>query len=98
MEMRQDTKTALAWELLEAGVPKGHIAERLEISRRSVIRWAQGFQKAGSLTAFLDSYHQAKRGLTKVDVPFDLVKDLLKSPCHSANSCDGKSTRRVGDA
>jgi transposase len=62
MEMRQDTKIALAWELLEAGVPKGHIAERLEISRRTVIRWAQGFQKAGSLTAFLDSYHQAKRG------------------------------------
>lgn len=60
--MRQDTKIALAWELLEAEVPKGHIAKRLEISRRTVIRWAQGFQIAGSLTAFLDSYHQAKRG------------------------------------
>ena len=52
MEMRQDTKIALAWELLEAGVPKGHIAKRSEISRRTVIRWAQGFQGAGSLTAF----------------------------------------------
>ena len=62
MEMRQDTKIALAWELLEARVPKGHIAKRLEISRRTVIRWAQGFQGAGSLTAFLDGYHQAKRG------------------------------------
>lgn len=60
--MRQDTKIALAWDLLEAGVPKGHIAKQLEMSRRTVIRWAQGFQIAGSLTAFLDSYHQAKRG------------------------------------
>ena len=60
MEMGQDTKIALAWELLEAGVPKGHIAKRLEISRRTVIRWGQGFREAGSLTAFLDSYHKAK--------------------------------------
>jgi len=41
MEMGQDTKIALAWERLEAGVPKGHIAKRLEITRRTVIRWAQ---------------------------------------------------------
>ena len=60
--MRQDTRIALAWELLEAGVPKGHIAKRLEISRRTVIRWAQGFQETGSLTTFLDLYHRAKRG------------------------------------
>ena len=62
MEMRQDTKIALTWELLEAEVPKAHIAVRLAISRRTVIRWAQGFGKASSLTAFLDSYHRAKRG------------------------------------
>ena len=62
MEMRQETKISLAWELLEAGVPKSHIAQHLELSRRTVIRWSQAFEQAGSLTAFLDGYQQAKRG------------------------------------
>lgn len=62
MEMRQDTKITMAAELLEEGMSKSHIAKRLEVSRRTVIRWSQGIQKASSLTAFLDEYHQAKRG------------------------------------
>src|SRR3990170_8431199 len=62
MEMRQETKISLAWELLKAGVPKSHIAQHLELSRRTVIRWSQAFEQAGSLTAFLDGYQQAKRG------------------------------------
>jgi len=62
MEMRQDTKISLTQELLEEGVPKSHIARHLEISRRTVIRWSQGIQEAGSLAAFLEVYHQAKCG------------------------------------
>src|SRR3972149_9968053 len=62
MEMRQETKIRLAWELLEAGVPKSHIAQHLELSRRTVIRWSQAFEQAGNLTSCLDSYQQAKRG------------------------------------
>ncbi len=62
MGMRQETKISLTWELLEARVPKSHIAKRLEVSRRTVIRWSQTFQQAGSLTVFLDGYHRAKRG------------------------------------
>ena len=62
MEMRQDTKISLTLELLAEGVPKSHIARHLEISRRTVIRWSQGIQEAGSLAAFLEVYHQAKCG------------------------------------
>ena len=62
MEMRQETKITLAWELLEQGLPKGHIAKHLGLSRRTVIRWSQAFKQYGNLAVFLDHYHQAKRG------------------------------------
>jgi transposase len=62
MEMRQMTKIILAYELLEQGIPKACIAEHLNVSRRTVIRWAQAIEHHGSLEAFLDRYQQAKQG------------------------------------
>jgi transposase len=62
MEMRQMTKIILAHELLEAGVSKSHTAQHLGVSRRTVIRWSQAIEKQGSLDAFLEYYHQAKKG------------------------------------
>lgn len=56
------TKISLAWELLEQGVPKSHIANHLGVSRRTVIRWAQAVEQCGSLVAFLEEYQRAKRG------------------------------------
>ncbi|MGH2581492.1 MAG: integrase core domain-containing protein [Anaerolineales bacterium] len=56
------TKIILAWELLEQGLPKAHVAKHLGVSRRTVIRWSQAFEQHGSLTAFLDRYQRAKRG------------------------------------
>ena len=56
------TKITLAWELLEQGVSKTHIGQHLGISRRTVIRWSQGFERYGDLPTFLDSYQQAKCG------------------------------------
>ena len=44
MEMRQETKISLAWELMEQGVPKSHIAKHLDLSRRTVIRWSKAFR------------------------------------------------------
>jgi transposase InsO family protein len=62
MEMRQMTKITIAWELLEQGIPKNHIAKHLGVSRRTIIRWSQAIQEHGDLHSFLDHYQQAKKG------------------------------------
>jgi len=56
------TKIILAHELLEAGVSKSHVAKHLGVTRRTIIRWSQATEKLGSLDAFLEHYHQAKKG------------------------------------
>lgn len=56
------TKIILAYELLEEGISKSHIAKYLGVSRRTIIRWAQAIEKRGSLDAFLEEYDQAKKG------------------------------------
>ena len=56
------TKTILAYELLEQGMSKTHIAQRLNVSRRTVISWSQAIEEHGELDAFLEYYHQAKKG------------------------------------
>lgn len=56
------TKIVLAHELLEQGITKVRIAERLQVSRRTVIRWAQAIEQYGSLEAYLEYYQQAKKG------------------------------------
>jgi transposase InsO family protein len=62
MEMRQMTKITLAWELLDQGIPKSHIAKHLDVSRRTIIRWSQAIQEHNDLSSFLDHYQQAKKG------------------------------------
>jgi transposase len=62
MEMRQMTKIIIACELLEQGMPKIRIAERLNVSRRTVIRWAQAIEQAGSLETYLEHYQRSKKG------------------------------------
>jgi len=62
MEMRQMTKITTAWELLEQGIPKSHIAKHLIVSRRTIIRWSQAIETHGSLDTFLEYYNQAKKG------------------------------------
>jgi len=56
------TKIYIAYELLEAGMSKSHIAKHLGVSRRTIIRWAQAIERYGSLDAFLEEYNQAKKG------------------------------------
>ena len=56
------TKIILAAELLEAGLNKTQIAQRLGVSRRTVIRWSQALVQHGSLQGFLQQYEQAKKG------------------------------------
>ena len=56
------TKITIAWELLEQGIPKSHIAKHLSVSRRTIIRWSQAIQEHDGLHSFLDHYLQAKKG------------------------------------
>ena len=56
------TKIVFACELLEQGISKASIAERLNVSRRTVIRWAQAVEQLGSLDADQAYYQQAKQG------------------------------------
>jgi len=56
------TKITIAWELLEQGIAKSHIAKHLGVSRRTIIRWSQAIQEHSDLQSFLDDYQQAKKG------------------------------------
>ena len=57
------TKIILAYELLEEGISKSHIAKHLGVSRHTIIRWSQAIEKDGGLDAFLEQYAQSKKGL-----------------------------------
>ena len=59
------TKIILAYDLLQEGVPKSHIAQHLGVSRRTIIRWSKAIEEQGSLDTFLESYSQAKKGSRK---------------------------------
>ncbi|MCD4752591.1 MAG: helix-turn-helix domain-containing protein, partial [Anaerolineaceae bacterium] len=56
------TKIIIAYELLEEGISKSHIAKHLGVSRRTIIRWSQAIEKDGGLDAFLEQYAQSKKG------------------------------------
>lgn len=63
MEMKQTAKIVLAWELFEQHVPKGHIADQLDVHRETVRIWIRGIEEhAGGLLGFLESYEHAKKG------------------------------------
>lgn len=61
MDMMKDTLIMLCWELYEQGVPKSHIAERLEKNRETIHIWIKGTEQFG-LTEFIERYRQAKKG------------------------------------
>jgi hypothetical protein len=61
MEMLNQTKIIVCWELYEAKVPKIHIAQRLEVDRDTVRIWIKEIERVG-LVGFLDQYTKAKKG------------------------------------
>jgi len=73
MEMLHTTKIVMCWELIEAKVPKTHIAKRLGVDRDTIRVWVQGVEKMG-LEGFLDAYVNAKKG----ERPGRQVDALLK--------------------
>lgn len=61
MEVQQITKISLCWELYESGVPKRHIAKKLDLHHETVGIWITGITEMG-LIGFLDKYQSAKKG------------------------------------
>lgn len=59
--MENTTLITLCWELHEQGLPKIHIARRLNKHRETIRYWIRGVQQLGLLT-FLDQYQHAKKG------------------------------------
>ena len=62
MEVLNKTKIIIAKELLDEGVPKTHIADRLEVDRDTIRLWNKGICEFG-LKDFLDKYEAAKKGV-----------------------------------
>lgn len=61
MEMLNKTKIILCKELLDEGIPKAHIAGRLQVNRDTIRLWSKAVERLG-LATFLDEYEIAKKG------------------------------------
>jgi transposase-like protein len=46
MDVNQITKITICQELFETGIPKSHIAEKLQINRETVRTWIRGAQES----------------------------------------------------
>ena len=76
MDMQNSTLITLCWELYEEGIPKSHIAKRLNKHRETIHIWVQGIKEYG-LLHFLDRYEQAKKGERKKRQVDPVVKRLV---------------------
>lgn len=88
--MRQMTKIIMAYELLEEGISKSHIAQHLGVSRRTIIRWAQAIEKHGDLAAFLEEYDQAKKGTRQKRKVDALLKRRIWALREKHHQCCGQ--------
>lgn len=88
--MKQINKIALAWELFNQQTAKTHIAEHLDIHRKTVQRWVAGIQVKGSLEAFIDAHLAAKKGPRRKRKVDGLVKILVWGIREDKKSCCGQ--------
>lgn len=84
------TKIILAYELLEEGVAKSHIAKHLSVSRRTIIRWAKAIDHHESLDAFLEHYAQAKKGERKKRKKDAILKRRIWALREKHHQCCGQ--------
>ena len=61
MDVLNITKITIAWEMYGSGIPKAHIASKLQLTRETVHLWIKGIEESG-LLEFLDNYTNAKKG------------------------------------
>lgn len=90
MGVRQTSKIALAWDLIQHNVAKGDIASHVGVSRRTIIRWHQGVQEYESLEKFLDYYLSAKKGSRKKRIVDPILKRRIWGLREKHNDCCGQ--------
>ena len=61
MDMLNETLITICWELHQQGIPKSHIAERLDKNRETIHLWVRGIEEYG-LHSFIERYQKAKKG------------------------------------
>lgn len=90
-EVLQTTKIILAWELFEQGLPKQHIAQRVQVNRDTIYEWFGRIQThPQGLPGFLEDYVGAKKGertKRKVD---GLLKTRIYRLREEHNDCCGQ--------
>lgn len=89
MEVKQQTKIILAWELFEQGMPKSHIAQQLDIHRETVGIWIAGIVQQG-LAEFLDAYTKAKKGERKARQTDAILKRWIWKIREEEKECCGQ--------
>ncbi len=83
-------KIILTHELLEEGISKSQIAKHLGVSRRTIIRWSQAIDRHGSLEAFLEYYHQAKKWLLQKRKTDAILKRCIWALREKHHHCCGQ--------
>jgi transposase len=92
MEVNQLTKITLAWELFESGVPKAHIASKLEVSRETIHIWIKSIQEWG-LLEFLQQYTNAKKGERRKRKADGLLKSRVYKLREEYRECCGQKIK-----
>src|SRR3990172_8321964 len=81
MDVLNKTKIILCKELLDAGVPKTHIASKLEVNRDTVRLWSNSISEFG-LSSFLDKYEVIKE---KYKIKSKWKKNQTRGPVPKAS-------------
>ena len=93
MEANQITKITVCQELFEAGLPKSHIADKLDVNRETVRIWLRGIDEFG-LGEFTESYLNCKKGertKRKIDPQ---IKVWIWEEREENNDCCGQKIRK----
>ncbi len=89
MDVKQQTKIILAWELFSEGIPKSHIASQLGVHRETIGLWITGIAKTG-LQEFLDTYMDAKKGERKARQVDPVLKRWIWKIREEEKDCCGQ--------
>ena len=92
MDVLNITKITIAWEMYESGIPKAHIASKLQLTRETVHIWIRAIQACG-LLEFLDKYTNAKKGSRENRKIDGLLKARIYKLREKYRDCCGQKIR-----
>lgn len=92
MDVLNLTKITIAWEMYESGIPKAHIASKLQLTRETVHIWIKGIEQFG-LLEFLDNYTNAKKGIRENRRIDGLLKVRIYKLREKYRDCCGQKIR-----